>query len=147
MGVSRTSAHAVITEKEVPVSKRLLTGLALLALATVCLVACGAQPTPAPTEPPAVVAVQPTDTPAPATDTPLPPTDTPVPATDTPLPPTDTPVPATDTPLPPTDTPIPPTEVPLASADSCVLCHTSQETLQAMAEDKEVKSAETSGEG
>jgi hypothetical protein len=70
-----------------------------------------------------------------------------MPPTDTPVPPTDTPVPATDTPVPPTDTPVSPTDTPVPSADSCVLCHTNEETLQAVAEEKVVKSAETSGEG
>jgi hypothetical protein len=136
------------------VSKRFVTGLALLVLVAAWLTACGAQPAPAPTEAPTAVAMQPTDTPlpatdtpVPATDTPIPPTDTPVPPTDTPVPATDTPVPATDTPVPATDTPIPPTDMPPASAESCALCHTSQETLLAMAEEKSVKSAETSGEG
>jgi hypothetical protein len=62
----------------------------------------------------------PTDTPVPATDTPVP-TDTPV-ATDTPDVPTETPVPPTNTPAPvvvqPTSTPVPaaPTNTPAPSA-------------------------------
>jgi mono/diheme cytochrome c family protein len=82
----------------------------------------------------------------PPTATPIP-TDTPLPPTDTPLPPTDTPVPPTDTPVPPTNTPLPPTPTPVLSADNCVACHTDEATLQALAVEKEVKSAETSGEG
>jgi hypothetical protein len=63
-----------------------------------------------------------TETPAPATNTPVPPTatETEVPATNTPVPPSNTPVPptstktpvpatATNTPVPPTNTPVPPT--------------------------------------
>lgn len=51
----------------------------------------------------------PTATPVPPTNTPVPPTATPVPPTDTPVPPTATPVPPTNTPVPPTATPVPPT--------------------------------------
>jgi outer membrane biosynthesis protein TonB len=103
----------------------------------------------------------PSPTPAPEADTPPPPTDTPVPPSPTPPPPTDTPVPATDTPEPepepveasPTDTPEPEpepdTEVDVASlsSDNCLGCHTDQETLEALAEDKVIKSEATSGEG
>jgi len=32
-------------------------------------------------------------------------------------------------------------------SDTCIGCHTSQETLQVLAEDKEVKPEATSGEG
>ena len=138
-------------------SKRVLLGLKYLAfgvLGVMLVAACASQPAAAPTDAPTKVAALPTDTDVPATDTPVPATDTPVPPTDTPVPPTDTPVPATDTPVPATDTPVPPADTPVpteapavASADSCVVCHTNEETLKAIAEDKEVKSAETSGEG
>ncbi len=33
------------------------------------------------------------------------------------------------------------------SSDNCIGCHTDEATLQALAEDKEVKSEATSGEG
>jgi outer membrane biosynthesis protein TonB len=104
-------------------------------------------PTPAPE----------TATPEPPSPTPPPPTDTPEPASPTSPPPTDTPVSPTDTPEPeaeevsPTDTPEPEPEpdvdVASLSSDNCIGCHTSQETLQALAEEKEVKSEATSGEG
>ncbi len=61
--------------------------------------------------PPAIVVELPTDTPPPATNTPIPtetPTASPVPATETPVP-VNTPVPIipTNTSIPPTDTPVP----------------------------------------
>jgi hypothetical protein len=56
-------------------------------------------------------------------------------------------VPASPTPVPPEDTPTPEAEAASASSDSCIGCHTSQETLQALAVDKTVKSEATSGEG
>jgi hypothetical protein len=103
------------------------------------LAGCGAEPTDvavapaeaqaatsAPTEPPA-----PTDTAAP-TDT-VAPTE-PVAPTDTPLP--------TDTPAP-TDTATP--EV--VDDSACVTCHTSQETLQALATEEEAPEVESEGEG
>ncbi len=86
------------------------------------------------------VARQPTTTPLPPLPTPIPPTDTPVPPTDTPAPPTDTPEPATAT-AEPTE------ETASAGSENCVACHTSAETLQALAEDKTVKSEATEGEG
>ncbi|MGD8397465.1 MAG: hypothetical protein PVG11_01275 [Anaerolineae bacterium] len=68
-------------------------------------------------------------------------------ATNTPEP-TDTTEP-TDTPVPPTDTPIPPTNTPEIVDDSaCITCHTSQETLQALAVEEEDPGEELSeGEG
>jgi hypothetical protein len=127
-------------------------------------------PTPAPET---GTPLPPKDTPVPPSPTAVPPTDTPVPPTDTPEPepeeasPTDTPAPEpepeeatpTYTPEPepeseevsPTDTPEPEPEpdvdVASLSSDNCVGCHTDQETLEALAEEKEVKSEATSGEG
>lgn len=98
-----------------------LVGLLLL---TAGMLSGGCAPTPTP-----IAAVPPTDTVAP-------------PATPTPAPPTDTPVPPSPTPVP--ATPIP-TQVP--SADNCIACHTDGATLQELAEEKEVKSEETEGEG
>ena len=110
-----------------------------------------AQVPPSPTPAPEM------DTPEPPSPTPPPPTDTPEPASPTSAPPTDTPASPTDTPEPeaeevsPTDTPEPEPEpdvdVASLSSDNCIGCHTSQETLQALAEEKEVKSEATSGEG
>ncbi len=105
--------------------------LALGVLAMAMLAGCGPQPTPvAPVPPTTPAAPKPTDTPVPPTATPVPPS------------PTATPVPPTATPAPPTPTPTSP-----PSADNCVACHTQAETLQALAEEKAVKSAETEGEG
>lgn len=114
-------------------------------------------------EPTAVAVLLPTTTPEPPLPTAIPPTDTAVPPTDTPAPPTDTPKPASPTPIPAEDTPTPEPEdtatpesedtatpesdEATASSDNCIACHTSQETLQALAEDKTVKSEATSGEG
>jgi hypothetical protein len=122
---------------------RLLLWLAALAVLVAGLSACGGQ---AVTETP--TAAPPTDTEVPPSPTAEPPTDTPVPASPTPEPATDTPVPASPTAESPTDTPEP-TEVDVASASSenCVGCHTSEETLQALAEEQEVKSEASSGEG
>jgi len=92
----------------------------LVGIAVLILAACGASATPTPTTVPPTKA---------------PPTSTPVP------PPTNTPVP------PPTNTPVPPTPTPIPSADSCVACHTSPETLQKLAVAKKAGSAETEGEG
>ena len=48
----------------------------------------------------------------------------------------------------PEPTPIPVAEIPAASgANNCVSCHTNKTDLQTLAEDKEVKSDKTSGEG
>jgi outer membrane biosynthesis protein TonB len=119
------------------------------------------------------VAALPTPVPSGATDVPLPPSPTPAPETDTPPPATDTPQPPSPTLPPPTDTPVSPTDTPepepepeevsatdtpepepepdvdvaALSSDNCVGCHTNQETLQALAEEKEVKSEASSGEG
>jgi hypothetical protein len=82
-------------------------------------------------EPPAIAAVEPTATAyAPS------PTDIPAPA------PGPTPA-ALDFPLPP------PTHVENGSADdqNCVICHTSEETLKALAEDEEVEEELSEGEG
>jgi hypothetical protein len=97
-------------------------------------VGCGAEPTDvvvAPTEPQAEATSAPTEPPAP-TDT-LAPTDTVAP-TDAPLP--------TDTPEP-TDTAMP--EV--VDDSACITCHTSEETLQALAQEEEEPAVESEGEG
>ena len=52
----------------------------------------------------------------------------------------------------PTDTPPPPppptpTEVVLADPANCITCHTSQETLQALAEEPEEQESHSEGEG
>jgi hypothetical protein len=107
---------------------------ALLVLAWL-LAGCGAQPTAIVSQPTAaptdIPTEQPTATAAP-TDTPIP-TDTSAP-TDTPLP-TDTPV--------PTDTPTP--EV--VDDSACIACHTSEETLKALAKEEATPEVESEGEG
>ncbi|MEJ2557745.1 MAG: hypothetical protein P8186_16260 [Anaerolineae bacterium] len=120
--------------------------LVVLGIVTAGLTVCsGPTPAPAPTD--VAVVAAPTDTPVPPSPTPVPATDTPVPPSPTPVPPTDTPVPPSPTPLPPTDTPVPTVDASSVSAENCVTCHTDEATLQALAEDKEVKSEATSGEG
>ncbi len=99
-------------------SKTLVGVVGLVAITVLLLAACGPSATPTPTTAP--------PTKAPATNTPVPP-------------PTDTPV--------PTDTPIPPSPTPIPSADNCVACHTDEETLKALAVEKQTASAETEGEG
>jgi hypothetical protein len=47
----------------------------------------------------------------------------------------------------PADTATPESDDETASSDNCIACHTSQETLQALAEDKTISSEATSGEG
>jgi len=114
---------------------KILIYLAVLAVTGWGVKACsGETPT---VEPTAVAVLPPTTTPEPPLPTSVPPTETPVPPSPTPAPPTDTAVPAT---------PTPEAEV-SAGSENCVACHTSQETLQALAEDKTVKSEATSGEG
>jgi hypothetical protein len=129
----------------------ILAWLAVLGIVIAALTACtGPATTPQPTEVaalPSSTLSQPTDTAVPPSPTPVPPTDTPVPPSPTPVPPTDTPVPPSPTPVPPTDTPTPEVDLASMSSENCQGCHTSQETLQALAEDKEVKSEATSGEG
>ena len=129
---------------------KILIYLAILAVMGWGVKACSGE-TPK-VEPTAVAVLPPTTTPEPPLPTPVPPTETPVPPSPTPAPPTDTPsptdtaVPATPTPVPPQDTPTPEAEV-SAGSENCVACHTSQETLQALAVDKTVESEATSGEG
>lgn len=120
--------------------------LVVLGIVTAGLTVCSG-PTPVPKQTEVAVVAAPTDTPLPPSPTPVPATDTPVPPSPTPVPPTDTPVPPSPTPLPPTDTPAPTVDASSASAENCVTCHTDEATLQALAEDKEVKSEATSGEG
>jgi mono/diheme cytochrome c family protein len=45
------------------------------------------------------------------------------------------------------DTPTPEEAEAVAGSDNCIACHTSQETLQALAVDTTVESEATSGEG
>jgi hypothetical protein len=135
--------------------------LIILAVTALGVKACaGSTSTPEPT---AVAVLPPTTTPEPPLPTAVPPTDTAIPPTETPAPPTATPTeePASPTPAAsatataepedtatpePEDTPTPEPEA-AADSDNCIGCHTSQETLQALAEDKTVKSEATSGEG
>ncbi len=126
--------------------KMIRTLLWLVAVGAVAtgLAACGGGDSPTATPEPVAAA---TNTPLPPTDTPIPPTDTPIPPTDTPLPPTDTPIPPTPTSPPPTDTPTATVDPASLSSESCIVCHSNEETLQALAEDKTVQSEATSGEG
>lgn len=110
----------------IPMRTRLAVGLGVLLLAALLLAACGGAATPAPT---------------------------PVPPTATPVPPTQTPEPSPT--LAPTETPEPEptaTEAPTAAAVSvdstnCVTCHTSEETLQALAVEEAPAEALSEGEG
>lgn len=115
-------------------------------------------------EPPLPTAIPPTETSVPPSPTAAPPTDTAVPASPTVEPedtatpePEDTATPEpedTATPEPEdtataeaADTPTPEEEEAVAGSDNCIACHTSQETLQALAVDTTVESEATSGEG
>ena len=101
----------------------------LLFLLTLMLVGCGGEPTAAPTEPPAPTKVSA----APATPTSAP-TEPPTP-TDVPTEP------------PPTATPTEePTPEPVDDT-ACITCHTSEETLQALATEEEAPEVESEGEG
>jgi PBP1b-binding outer membrane lipoprotein LpoB len=113
--------------------------LGLLFLLTLMLVGCGGEPTAAPTEPPPPTEVSA----APATPTSAP-TEPPTP-TDIPTePPTPTDVP---TEPPPTATPTEePTPEPVDDT-ACITCHTSEETLQALAIEEEAPEVESEGEG
>jgi hypothetical protein len=109
--------------------------VALSLLISLLVGACG-EPPAAPTEPstPTEIAA------APSTPTSAP----------TEPPPTDPPTapPATATP-PPTDTPMPtatPTQEPVDDT-ACIACHTSQETLQAVADAEEEPESLSEGEG
>jgi hypothetical protein len=98
--------------------------VSLLLLVTLVLVGCGGEATE--------VATQPTD---PATPTTMP-TEPPTP-TDLPTEP------------PPTSTPLPteePTPEPVDDS-ACITCHTSEETLKAMATEEEQPEVESEGEG
>jgi mono/diheme cytochrome c family protein len=139
--------------------------LLILAVTALGVKACaGSKPS---VEPTAVAVLPPTTTPIPPLPTSVPATDTPEPppATATLVPPTATAteVPASPTPVPEEDTPTPepkptapPEEEAIATPEdeavagdsgNCVGCHTSQETLEALAVDKTVESEATSGEG
>ena len=111
--------------------------LTLLLLFTLLLAGCG-EPTAVPTEPSqptAVAAVVPTTAP---TEPPPTPTAEPTPE------PTPTEVP---TELPPTATPTEePTPEPIDDT-GCITCHTSEETLRAMATEEEAPEVESEGEG
>ncbi len=110
---------------------------AALLLITLSLVACGAEPTPvaqAPTVAEATATQPPEPTTAPTATATTAPTDTPAP--------TDT---ATPTEAPPTPTP---TATPVPIDDTgCITCHTSEESLQALATEEEELAVESEGEG
>jgi predicted small lipoprotein YifL len=112
--------------------------LILLFLFTLILAGCGGEPTAAPTElppPTEVAAAAPTVAP---TEPPPAPTEEPT------LEPTPTDVP---TEPPPTATPTEePTPEPIDDT-GCITCHTSEETLQAMATEEEAPEVESEGEG
>jgi hypothetical protein len=113
----------------------------LLLLFALLLAGCGGEPTAVPTEPPEpteVAAVAPTAEPTMA------PTEEPPTPTDIPPEPTATDVP---TEPPPTATPTEePTPEPIDDT-GCITCHTSEETLQAMATEEEAPEVESEGEG
>lgn len=120
-------------------------GLPIVALLVMgLLVACGGQPPSAPTVAPTAQAL--TQAPAP---TQPPPTNTAAPATNTVAPPTATTAPTLTT--APTQAPATPTQAPtaapVASAENCVKCHTSQETLQKLAKAEEPTEKLSEGEG
>jgi outer membrane biosynthesis protein TonB len=111
--------------------------LILLLLFTLLLAGCGGEPAAAPTEPP-----EPTEVAA------APPTAAPTeePPTPTEVPPEPT---ATEVPTepPPTATPTEePTPEPIDDT-ACIACHTSEETLQAMATEEEAPEVASEGEG
>ena len=111
--------------------------LGLLLLVALVLAGCGGEPTAAPTEPP-----EPTEVAAAPTEAPTepPPTDVP---TEEPTPePTEAP-----TEPPPTATPTEePTPEPIDDT-GCIICHTDEETLKAMATEEEAPEVESEGEG
>jgi outer membrane biosynthesis protein TonB len=113
--------------------------LGLLLVFALLLVGCG-EPTAAPTEPPKPTEVSV----APSTPTSAP-TEPPAPTTvPTEPPPTPTTVP---TEPPPTATPTEePTPEPVDDS-ACITCHTSEETLQALAVEEEKPEVESEGEG
>ena len=151
---------------------RIISTLLYVGLLVITALATKACTSSAPTiEPTAVAAVISTTKPEAPLPTAIPPTETPVPPSPTPAPPTDTAVPASSTPAPvedtatpepedtatpepedtataeAEDTPTPEEAEAMAGSDNCIACHTSQETLQALAVDTTVESEATSGEG
>ncbi|MBN1657476.1 MAG: hypothetical protein JXA93_03695 [Anaerolineae bacterium] len=123
------------------------TRLALVSLLLIAIVlglaACGdetepttvAQATTAPAEPAEADTAQPE------------PTEPPTQAPTEPVAPTDT-IEPTDTPVPPTETPEPtPTPEPVVDDSACITCHTSQETLEALAVEEEPEEELSEGEG
>ena len=143
---------------------RIISSIVYVGLLVVTAVAVKACTSSTPTvEPTAVAVVIPTTTPEPPLPTAVPPTETPIPPSPTPAPPTDTAVPASPTAIPVEDTatpepedtavpevedtPTPEEDDAVAGSDNCIACHTSQETLQALAVDTTVESEATSGEG
>jgi hypothetical protein len=149
---------------------KILLYLALLIISGLLVRACSAaSPQPEPTR---VVSLPPTTTPLPPLDLSEQESPTVAAPTETAPAPSVTPVPAEDTATPevedtatpePEDTPTlepentatpeaedtatPEADTASASSDNCVGCHTSQETLEALAEDKAVVSDATEGEG
>jgi hypothetical protein len=116
--------------------------VALLLFVPLVLLACG-EPTTAPTEPPEAKTTATTVAAAPATATSVP-TEEPTEPPPTEPPPTEPP-----TEPPPTDTPEPTEEpTPVVLDDSaCITCHTSEETLKAMATEEEETESLSEGEG
>ncbi|MEJ5199123.1 MAG: hypothetical protein WHX53_09385 [Anaerolineae bacterium] len=108
------------------------------------LVACGgpAAPAPEPTSAPAAPAATQPPTQPPPTNTTAPPTNTAAPPTATAAP-TLTTAP-TKAPATPTQAP---TAAPVVSADNCVKCHTSEETLRKLAKAEEPTEKLSEGEG
>ena len=105
----------------------------LLLLAGLSLAGCGGEPTAAPTE----VAAEPTPAPTEVPPTEVPPTEEP----------TEVPATATPTEVPPTATPTEEPTPEVVDDSGCVTCHTSQETLQALAVEPEAPEVESEGEG
>ena len=107
------------------------TFLVVALLLALVLLGCGGEPTEVATQP-TEPAAAPTEKTAPTAA----PTEEPTP-TDVPTEP------------PPTDTPVPteePTPEPIDDS-ACIACHTSEETLQAMATEDEAPEVESEGEG
>jgi hypothetical protein len=111
------------TNRHFAIKGKAVAGLSLLLLASLLLSGCG--------DAPAIAAVKPT-----ATLYPPPPTDIPPP------PPGPTPE-ALDFPLPPPT----PAESDVPDDQSCITCHTDEETLKALATEEETAESLSEGEG
>lgn len=121
--------------------KRAAVLLGLLLVLALTVTGCGGEPTAAPTEPP-----EPTEV-AVATATTAP-TEPPEPTKAPTEPPTPTEAPTEPPPtVAPTEAPTEePTPAPIDDS-ACITCHTSAETLQAMATEPEAPEVESEGEG